>query len=159
MRRLLHLVGRFLRSVVARRPGPAGQALVAAHLDETRSQVFWRQPVPDLDQAVRGARRIVAAAPERDDLVRAFLLHDVGKRHARAGTVQRSLITVAALLRLPVGERGRAYLAHGERGAAELEAMGCDELTVAFARHHHEDPPRWVDPGDWELLVHADRAG
>ena len=156
MRHFVHLVARFVRSLTASRPGIADQALVAHHLRAPEATVFWRQPVPDLDHALRGARHVLTGAPDRTDLVRAFLLHDIGKRHARLGTLGRSIVTALAMLRLPVGGRGRRYLDHAEIGARELADLGAPPLVVGFARHHHHQAPTGIDPADWGLLVAAD---
>jgi hypothetical protein len=118
--------------------------------------LFWAQPVADQAHGVSAARRVAAGSPGRGDLVRAALLHDVGKRHARLGVIGRSFASIMATLRLPVRGRYAAYLDHGEAGAADLEAAGADPLTVAFARTHHRPRPEGVDPGDWDLLVRAD---
>ena len=157
MRKLLHLARRFFRSWTSRRPGPALQRLVADVLSKAESEIFWRQPVPDLAHATEGALAIRALHPDRDDLVRAYLLHDVGKRHSRLGTVGRSIATALAMVRLPVTGRMRAYLDHGPIGADELTAAGSDALTIAFARHHTSSRPADVDPADWAILVAADQ--
>lgn len=157
MRRLPHLIRRFFTSWRARRPGPHDQRFVGSVLRAAEHDLFWRQPVLDLDHAVRGARHLRARAPGRTDLVRAFLLHDVGKRHARLGVVGRSIATGLDMLGIRLSPRHKAYLDHGEVGAAELAALGCDALTVAFARHHHGPVPAGVDASDWSLLVSADR--
>jgi hypothetical protein len=152
-----HLAARFVRSLGARRPSPVDQEFVRDHLAPEFAAIYWQQPVPDLDHTLRGARWIVSTAPGRPDLVRAFLLHDVGKRRARLGTFGRSVATALDMVRLPVGERGRAYLDHARIGADELESSGADPLVVAFARHHHHPAPAGVDLEDWALLATADR--
>lgn len=157
MRYLAHLVARFFTSLRARRPGPEDQEFVAAHLEGRLASVFWAQPVADLDHALRGARDLAAAHPGRDDLVTAFLLHDVGKRRARLGTVRRSLVTLLSILHLPTGARGRAYLEHAERGASELVALGAGPLSITFAKHHHAAVSPGVPESDWDALLTADR--
>jgi hypothetical protein len=154
---LVHLGARFFRSLRARRPVPIDQTFVAEHLDEPLARVFWQQPVADLDHAVRGGRWIAAQQPGRPDLVRAYLLHDIGKRHSRLGTWGRSIVTALSLIRLPVGDRGRTYLEHGPIGADELEAVGAGSLAVSFARHHTGHKPGDIGIDDWKLLVEADR--
>lgn len=157
MTHILHLAARFFRSLWSRRPGVDAQRLVADHLSVGESEVFWRQPVPDLDHALRGVSHVREAAPGRSDLVRAFLLHDVGKRHSRLGTLRRAIVTGLALLHLPVGGRGRAYLDHASIGAEELRALGCEGIVVEFAGGHHGPCPPGADATDWDVLVAADR--
>lgn len=158
MKHLLHLATRFFRSLRARRPTIADQEFVAAHLEGELARVFWRQPIPDLEHAVGGARLVARQRPARPELVRAFLLHDVGKRHSGLGTLRRSLATATSLARLPVSRAGRAYLDHGAIGADELALLGAEPVVIAFARHHHiTAPPPGLSSDDWTALVSADR--
>jgi putative nucleotidyltransferase with HDIG domain len=156
MRYVLHLARRFFRSLVARRPDTDDQVLVGSILSTAEADVFWSQPIADQDHAMRVARRVLALAPDRSDLARAGLLHDIGKRHARIGTTRRSIATALRAVRLPVGPSMERYLDHAEVGASELTALGADDLSVAFARHHHGERPPEIDEGDWLHLVRAD---
>jgi hypothetical protein len=158
MTNLPHLARRFIGSIGSRRPDPADQVTVAGVLSPREAEVFWSQPVADLAHAMRGVAYLERAAAVRSDLTRAFLLHDIGKRHARLGTLGRSLATALDWVGLARTSRQRAYLGHGEAGARELEAMGCEALVVAFARYHHALPPTAINSSDWTLLVEADRA-
>jgi putative nucleotidyltransferase with HDIG domain len=153
MRYLAHLARRFFGSIRARRPGPIDQMLVANSLTPAESEVFWSQPVADLAHAVRSARSL---NPERRDLIRAALLHDVGKRKSGIGTIRRSLATALSIVRIPIGGGLARYLDHGEIGARELEEMGCEALVVQFARHHHDSRPSGVDEADWNTLLASD---
>ena len=157
MKRLIHLARRFFASWGSRRPDPAAQRWVATVLPRAEAALFWEQPIPDQAHGVLGASR-VAAAGGSDLMVRAFLLHDIGKRHARLGTMGRSLATALDLVRIPVRGRFRTYLDHGTIGASELEAIGAHPLVVAFARFHNREAPAEIDPAKWGLLVAADRA-
>ena len=152
----IHLVRRFFGSLRARRPTPGDQVLVASLVTPEEARLFWAQPVADQAHGVAAARRVAALAPDRDDLVRAALLHDVGKRHARLGVIGRSVASLLAILRLPRTRRHAAYLSHGDLGAADLAAAGSDPVTVAFARDHHRARPDDVAPDDWKVLVAAD---
>ena len=153
MRNLAHLARRFFGSIRARRPGATDQTLVANSLTAAESEVFWSQPIPDLAHAVRTARRL---DPDRRDLIRAALLHDVGKRQAGIGTILRSLATACSIVRIPTGGGLARYLDHGEIGARELEELGCEALVVQFARHHHGPRPSDVDEADWNSLLASD---
>jgi len=156
MRNLAHLARRFFGSIQARRPGPADQTLVATLLTPAESEVFWSQPIPDLAHAVRSARAVGRLRPERRDLIRTALLHDVGKRKAGIGTILRSLATASSMVRIPMGGGMARYLDHGEIGARELEALGCEALVIQFARHHHDRRPEQVNEDDWNTLLAAD---
>lgn len=125
-------------------------------ISPTEAAVFWAQSVPDLAHALKSAQAVTTAAPGRTDLARAALLHDVGKRHSEIGTIARSLATGLAVLRLPTPSRLGSYLDHAQLGATELAALGCEDLVVAFARHHHGDRPQGFGAADWEILVQAD---
>jgi putative nucleotidyltransferase with HDIG domain len=125
-------------------------------LSAAEAEVFWSQPVPDLAHAVRSALSIAKVAPGRLDLARAALLHDVGKRHSDTGTVGRSLATALSLVRLPTSERMASYLEHARLGAEELSALGCEDVVVQFARHHHDARPTHIAVADWEILLDAD---
>lgn len=151
-----HLVRRFFGSFRARRPDPEAQSMVAAALSDGEAELFWAQPVVDQAHAVRVARRLRAVAPDRDDLLPAALLHDVGKQDARLGTVGRSMATLCAMVGLPRTRRMRRYLDHAAVGADELRSVGSAPVTVAFAAHHHETAAEGVDPKTWALLREAD---
>ena len=108
------------------------------------------------------ASRVAERLPDRREVIRAALLHDLGKRHARLNVPGRSLVTALAKvgLRRLIGRKGgRAdlYLRHGELGAEELSILGAEPLVVAFARSHHAGRPEAIDDGAWEVLKFADR--
>ncbi len=156
MRHVSHLTRRFFGSLAAHRPTSSDQSFVAGLLSAAEADVFWSQPVPDLAHAVRSAQSVAEAAPGRVDLARAALLHDVGKRLSDIGTVGRSLATALSLVRLPTSERMASYLEHARLGAEELTALGCEDLVVQFARHHHAARPTHIAAADWKILLDAD---
>lgn len=158
MGHLLHLGRRLLGGLHPRRLGPGEQAEAAALVRPGEARLFWRQSPADQRHALNCARAVLASAPDRPDLARAALLHDVGKATARLGVPGRVLATSLSLLRLPAPGRWADYLAHAARGADELRTAGADPVVVAYARHHHGHRPPEVPARDWELLTRADRA-
>lgn len=156
---LPHLIRRFFESVRSRWPSPADQRFVAGFLSLELAAAFHRQHPMDQSHAVGCARRVVAAAPGRPDLVRAALLHDVGKQVAHLGVLGRSLASVASILHLPRTGRMQEYLDHGTIGADLLAALGEGGIVTAFAAHHHGLAPEGIDAGDWRILLEADRSG
>lgn len=157
--RPLHLAGRFLDVTLARPLRPGEQAEVAALLrtDAERS-MYWDQPRADQRHGLAAARLVRSARPGRTDLVRAALLHDVGKRRARLGPMGRSLATVLGRLGIGGPARFVDYLDHGRIAGRQLDRAGAEPLVVAFALHHHGERPEEIPREDWDLLQAADRA-
>lgn len=153
---LPHLIRRFFGSLGARRPSPADQLFVADHLQGAALGLFEEQQVVDQAHALRCAVRVAAMRPDREDLIQAALLHDVGKRHSRLGVMARVVASLLVRMRLPVTTRMQAYLDHGRLGAIELADLGLPEVVAAFAGHDSDRPPPGVHPDDWALLLAAD---
>ncbi len=154
-----HLVARF-RDVLSARPlDHCERAWVGARLrNPAEVRLFWAQPVPDQRHGYTAAAFVAARYPRRPDLIRAALLHDIGKRHAPLGVVGRSVGSLARKLGLRLGGRIALYLDHGVVGAAELEAAGAEPLVVDYTRHHHGRRPVTVPVDDWSELNRADAA-
>ena len=102
------------------------------------------------------ARKLAAEFPQDRELVRAGLLHDVGKHRVRISAFGRTFATLADLAGLPLPARYRTYRNHGPIGATDLEAVGATGLVVDFARHHPGPPPADVDTTRWSALLAAD---
>ncbi|MXZ07277.1 MAG: hypothetical protein F4Y75_07235 [Acidimicrobiia bacterium] len=155
----LHLVRRFWEVTLASRLSPSEQAEVAELLKHgEEANLFWDQPPPDQRHGLVAARTVKGARPQRDDLARSALLHDIGKRHARLGPIGRSLATLLGQFGWTPSTRYATYLDHGPIAARELEEAGAEPLVVEYARHHHGERPNLISPEDWELLQTADRA-
>ena len=90
------------------------------------------------------------------EVMRAALLHDVGKRHARLGAIGRSIASILIILGLPMMQRMNQYRDHGRIGADELEAIDAPEVAVEFARAHHGERPQSIDQATWSALQDAD---
>ena len=144
--------------IFSRRLTPAEQAEVARYLvSPVERAIFWDQPSADQQHGLAAARSVVAAYPDRMDMVRAALLHDIGKRHSRLGPVGRTWAVVCGAMGCP-SERAVAYLDHGKLGSDELAGVDAEPLVVAYALHHHGTCPDGVSPEDWTVLQTADRA-
>ena len=156
MGRLRHLVARFFEVLAARPLTPAEQQEAGRMLCPRDAPVFWGQAGADQRHALSAARRVAAGFPERPELIRAALLHDVGKRHTRLGIAGRVIASLVEMVGLPGPGRLGRYLAHGAIGAADLEAAGCEPIVVAFARRHHGERPVEITVDDWAILTEAD---
>jgi putative nucleotidyltransferase with HDIG domain len=156
MRRIWHLAARFFESITSRALSPDEQDRVSGWLRDGEEPLFWGQQPLDQRHALTSADAVAAERPEREDLIRAALLHDIGKRHARLGVLARVVASVLALVGLPAPGRLHTYLDHGPLGASELEAAGSEPIVVGFARDHHGPCPDGFPPEEWDVLVRAD---
>ena len=118
--------------------------------------MFWSQQIADQRHGLVTARKLAARFPEDRELVRAGLLHDVGKHRVRISAFGRTFATLADLAGLPLPARYRTYRDHGPIGAADLEAAGATGLVVEFARRHPGPPPANTDTDRWTALLVAD---
>jgi hypothetical protein len=168
-----HYARRFLGSLSRRPPAPADEAWVRATVATAEWPLYARLGNVDRRHGVRSGRELVRIlGPDTDPvLVRASILHDVGKAHAGLGTLGRSVSTV---LRYAFGAdrvrswaerpgwRGRCgrYETNSELGAAELREVGSPPVVVAWAAEHHR-PERLgrlpVDAAVADALSRADR--
>ena len=157
--RIAHLAVRMLDVLLSRRLTPTEQAEVSGDLVSPAEQaVFWNQPRADQRHGLEAARSVGTACPGRGDLLRAALLHDIGKRHTRLGVVGRAWAVIGTALRLPPSARVARYLDHGRLAAEELAAGDAEPLVVAYALHHHGRRPEEIAAEDWKVLQAADRA-
>lgn len=170
---LRHYAARFVTSLSRRPPDPQDEAWVRATVTESEWLLYARLANADRRHCVFSGRELVRLlGPDADPvLVRASMLHDVGKVHAQLGTIGRSVSTVLTYALGPgrvrgwadrPGWRGRCgrYETHAERGADELRAAGSPPVVVAWAAGHHH-PERMAGTGlrtgEVDALVRADR--
>jgi putative nucleotidyltransferase with HDIG domain len=151
-----HLSRRFVDVLLSTALDAAERTAVEMWLDNGQAWVFFSQPNPDQRHGFRAALVAIAGGGEMD-VIRAALLHDVGKRHARLGVLGRTFATIAIRLGLPMTTRWRLYRDHGETAASELESLGCEGVIVDFARHHHGGRPLDIPTVTWNLLQLADQ--
>jgi len=143
--------------VFSRALNPSEAEEVRGWLSQDEIEVFFDQPGFDQRHGLEAARYVADLVPHRQELVRAALLHDVGKRHAGLGLTARTL--ASAFIKLGGRSSGkiRTYADHGPGGAAELEARGVELIVIEFARTHHGERPISISEEDWDLLQAADR--
>ena len=151
-----HLTRRFFDVLFSTPLDVAERTAVEGWLDGGQAWVFFSQPDPDQRHGFHAALVTIARGGERD-VIRAALLHDVGKRHARLGVLGRSYASLAMRLGLPLTRRWQLYRDHGENAALELTSLGCADLIVDFARHHHSERPPGISTNTWDLLQLADQ--
>ena len=122
----------------------------------TEADVFFAQAGYDQRHGLNAGRHVARHRPVRNDLIRAALLHDIGKRHAHLGPIGRSLASAYCKLGGRPKGKWQRYMGHGPAGGEELQALGVEPIVIAFAEHHHGDRPASIVPADWALLQAAD---
>ena len=151
-----HLTRRFFDVLFSAPLNSAERMAVEGWLDSGQAWVFFSQPDPDQRHGFHAALVVIAGGGDLD-VIRAALLHDVGKRHARLGVLVRTYASLAMRLGLPLTGRWQLYRDHGETAARELDSLGCEDLIVDFARHHHGERPPRISTSTWDLLQLADQ--
>jgi len=130
-------------------------------LPSAERALYRRMDRRDRDHACRVARGLLAAAPQASPLlVRAALLHDVGKADRPYRAWERIAVHVYRPRRGAVPADGAAGLAalwrhhheHPARGAAMILAAGGDPEVAALVRAHHDSD----GPSELELLRRVD---
>jgi len=154
---LSHLTRRFFDVLRARPLTEAERSAVRDWLSDGEDSVFFAQSDVDQRHGYAAASIVKSSGMADRAVIRAGLLHDVGKRHARLGVIGRVLASLFILCHLPLRGRLLAYRDHGEVAGGELEALGAEQVVIDFARHHHRSRPKTIDVGTWDLLQGADQ--
>lgn len=127
------------------------KALVVRWLSPAEQALFSRYVLADQWHTIRVARQLLEAGETQPSLIKAALLHDVGKSQLRLTLFDRS---IAVLLKKLWPSRARRWgqgepsgwkrpfvvrAQHAEWGARLAEAAGSDSLTISLIRRH-QDP-------------------
>ena len=154
---LSHLTRRFFDVLTARQLTPGESEWVRNWLGPDEAVFFFAQGEADQRHGYGAAMVVVDAGMADAVVIRAALLHDIGKAQSRLGVIGRSLASIAIRLRLPLTRRAALYRDHCEVAAKELVEAGCEPLIVDFARHHHDHRPESIPAATWDLLLLADQ--
>lgn len=133
---------------------PEELALAVSYLSPVERDLFARMEPADQRHSIGVLRSLLAMGVEDSHLLKAGLLHDVGKSRCRIGIVYRTIavLLVALFGGLPPiltwqSEEGfwmPFYVLenHPRLGACMLARAGCDERVWRLAELHQLDPER-----------------
>jgi len=166
----VHRVRRFFSSLWPKGPNTEDERWARAQLLPAELDLWREMSGPDRRHATGVARRTAATLGDAATrpVLAAALLHDVGKTVAHLGTYGRVIATLCAAITdegtHALWVRGSGftrkvglYLTYPALGADLLALAGSDELTIAWAREHHEPPEAWTVPAEiGEALTEAD---
>lgn len=152
-----HLAKRYREGIFSAPLSRAERSWVEGLLSDPERVAFWEQPTADQRHGYQAARLAEVTLGVDRSVVRAALLHDIGKRHARLGLLGRAVASVAIRLGIPLWQRARTYRDHGHIGSEELSAWGAETLVVEFARNHHGARPSGIEEAVWAVLCETDK--
>ena len=160
----VHRARRFGRMLRPEPPAAPELVWAVSQLPLAERPLFAALGPADQDHSIRVARVVEAELQQgvvddtdREWIVRAALLHDVGKSATHLGAVDRAVATllgwagrgrVQARWSDAGGRRGAiaGYLSYPEVGADMLRRVGSDSRVVAWAAEHHRSPAHWSVP-------------
>lgn len=142
---------------------PRDRQLASQYLSTGEQAFFDRMDPADQRHSVDVLRTLLDSAETDPHLLKAALLHDVGKSRCRIGTVHRTLAVLARALtggrRLPVtwppgpGWWTPFYVIsnHARIGASMLAKSGCEERVWRLAELHQISPENvgQIPDGEW----------
>jgi len=148
---------------------------IEKHLNQREQTLFWAMNLPDQRHSLNVAYTAIDLAKGMSDidevmLIKASLLHDVGKVYGDVSTFDK-IVTVIADKFVPTWSKKWAklgqgnkldnlrhafyiYFHHAKRSEAKLQAIGLIELAVLVSKHHKA--PAGDDPLELILLREAD---
>jgi hypothetical protein len=132
--------------------GDEDRSFAMTHLSEAEGGLFLGMETADQRHSIRVLQRLLSTGIDDRDLLKAALLHDVGKSYCRIGILHRTAaVALKALLgRLPawLADQPRARLRrpfyvlqnHPRLGADLLARAGCSERVCRLAELHQSNP-------------------
>lgn len=148
---MVHRVWQFFSAAFAR-VRPSERVLVERHLPPAQMALFWQMARCDQRHALDVLQTLCQAGHHDETLLRAALLHDVGKAAGRLTIWHR--VAVVLLQRLAPGRLARlaadgrgwkvpfaVHTRHPQSGAQWAMAAGCSAEVGELIYRHHEPAP------------------
>ncbi|MEC9113928.1 MAG: HD domain-containing protein [Actinomycetota bacterium] len=166
---LAHLTRRFLTSLRRKAPDPSDVDWAKGILLKSEFALWEKMSASDQKHSIAVAKMARNELPHDAVIIRAGLLHDIGKTAVRSGVVIRVAAAIAKPLanqdtinrwsqgKGPLATLG-ALMAYPQLGASMLREVGSDEFIVRWATEHHLPAAEWtVERTRAEVLQRADQ--
>ncbi|NBG87028.1 HD domain-containing protein [Isachenkonia alkalipeptolytica] len=142
---MLYRIKQFFRGVFAK-VTPEEQVFLKAYLTKGEALLFRRLRVGEQRHSLNIAYDCLKEAPKNRILIKAALLHDVGKINSNLTLVHKALVVVITKLPIPKRmlpkflQKALYYKQqHPALGAELLNNVGTEASVVFLTRHHHRD--------------------
>lgn len=169
---MLHRIKQFYSALTAEVRSEENE-FINHYLNEREQTLFFQMSVVDQRHALDVSYLVVKALENRKksecdrNLVKAALLHDIGKRNGELTLFDRILIVILEkfwpLQMTQWASKGRGgfitnrrhalFIAvhHSLRGAEFLQEIDCEQDIIDLVRDHHQP-----DSGDWRMVILQD---
>jgi hypothetical protein len=157
-------LGQFWRNMTAAPLSPEAMGAVTAVLTTEELALFNRFSLSDQQHSYQVLYSLQTAGWTQPSLLKAALLHDVGKSCISLKVWERSLAVLLAMVapqRMEAWGQGEAQgwrrpfvvkAQHPAWGADMVAAIGGDSLTVDLIRHHQDNLGETADSPEERLL-------
>lgn len=156
----------FLWAVTAK-VNKSDENFIQENLNDTEKNLFYRLSKSDQKHCLRVAYKVKELCKESNlsdkILVKAALLHDIGKGQCSLGVIDKSLLVIADkilkgnLKKFKNIKKVNAYYNHAESGYEILKKYGYDEKFLNLIRNHHmrQDNLNVIDK-ELSILIKSD---
>ena len=163
---MVHLVKRFVGSLLARPVSVQDRNWVMGYLSEPEGDIWLQMGVADQNHSLGVAQAVASQINHGGEtngvpasqMIAAALLHDSGKTVSDLATMTRVFATLVWAVTSdakavewagnPTGWKKRLgqYRLHPQIGAARLETVGSRPFVVDWVRDHHQPQSQWSTP-------------
>jgi putative nucleotidyltransferase with HDIG domain len=141
---------------------------VLNHLDDIEYNIFNKLSKAEQKHSIRVAIKIEEICEEykskginvdRDKLIIAALLHDIGKAYKKLNIIDKSVIVIldkitrGKLKKYTMFKKIDTYYNHAEKGANILKGLKYDEKIIYLIENHHKDIGKNEENQNLELLA------
>ncbi len=142
---MIYRIKQFYRGLFAK-VSPEDRQFLKNHLSDQEIQLFYRLRIGEQRHCLNIAYDCLSIDKNNPALLKAALLHDVGKVKSNLTLINKALAVVSEKLNLPKKvmpkflKKALYFKTHHPKiGAEMLKEIGTETAVVLLTRYHHED--------------------